>query len=472
MTSITFLGGINEIGGNCFLVEDKDTRLLLDFGMRYSIRQKYFEEYLKPRSASGLVDPLTMGLLPDRPELYRRDLLKMVGRKATSEPYLDGLLLSHIHYDHSANISFLDEKVPIHSSEITERYAKALIESGRRSIETEVYNFKPRPLLNPRTPPVPRDFRPFDPGSEFKVGSIKVRPFPVDHSVAGATAFLLECSDICIVYTGDLRLHGPLGSQTQESIEKIENQKPDILLCEGTRIDDNETASEENVENEVLKIAGMCKQLVVADFAPRDIFRFSTFYHVAKKLKRKLLITKQDAYLIRELRNVQALRGLLPSIDDESILIHVEKKDTGTYRSEDYDKWEREFLDSPNAVNSDYVHEHQRSTIACMGFFDINELIDIKPESGSIYIESISEPHNEEQQIDVQRLNNWLDFFGLTKFHSHSSGHANATDLRLITQTVNPKHLIPIHTEQPEIFRSIQNDVTLVQLGQKISFPS
>jgi hypothetical protein len=30
MTKVTFLGGINEIGGNCFLVEDKDTRLLLD----------------------------------------------------------------------------------------------------------------------------------------------------------------------------------------------------------------------------------------------------------------------------------------------------------------------------------------------------------------------------------------------------------------------------------------------------------
>jgi hypothetical protein len=44
--------------------------------------------------------------------------------------------------------------------------------------------------------------------------------------------------------------------------------------------------------------------------------------------------------------------------------------------------------------------------ISCMGFFDISELIDMKTKAGSIYIESTSEPHDEEQEIDVERLNN------------------------------------------------------------------
>ncbi len=30
---ITFYAGVNEIGGNKFLVEDKGTRIFLDFGM-------------------------------------------------------------------------------------------------------------------------------------------------------------------------------------------------------------------------------------------------------------------------------------------------------------------------------------------------------------------------------------------------------------------------------------------------------
>lgn len=466
---ITFLGGINEIGGNCFLIEDKDTRLLLDFGMRYSIRQKYFEEYLKPRTAAGITDVLTLGLIPNKLELYRKDLLRMIGHRPTSEPYLDGVLLSHIHYDHSANISFLDERVPVYSSEVTKLYAKALIESGRRSLETEIYNFKPRPLLNVKAPPIFRTFKSFGSGAKFKVGSIKVSTFPVDHSVAGATAFLLECSDLSLVYTGDLRLHGPLGSQTKQSTDMIAGRKPDILLCEGTRVDDNTTNSEEDVKTKALEVASKCDKLIVADFAPRDIFRFSTFHQIAKELDRKLLITKQDAYLINELGAIKQLRAFLPSINDDSILIYVDRKDTGTYRTTDYDPWEREFVTHQNAARSDYVRKNQGKIIACMGFFDINELIDIKPKNGSIYIESISEPHNEEQEIDVERLNNWLDFFGLKKFHFHSSGHANAIDLKSVIQTVRPKRLIPIHSEQPALFKSMHDNVTFVELGHTIT---
>ena len=466
MTKITFLGGINEIGGNCFLVEDKDTRLLLDFGLRYSLRQKYFEEYLKPRTACGIADVLAMGLIPNLPEFYRRDLLEMIGCECSSEPCLDGLLLSHIHYDHSANISYLDERVPIYSSEITRLYAKVLMESGKRSIETEVYNFKPRPVLNLRTPPIFREFKTFTPGHEFEVGSIKVRSFPVDHSVAGATAYLLECSDTSFVYTGDLRLHGPFGADTRQSIESIANYEPDLLLCEGTRIKDKKSDSEEDVKKRSLSVAKKCKQLIVADFAPRDIFRFATFLQIAEQLERQLLVTKQDAYLIRELGKVQSLRNILPSLNDESILIYVDRKDSGTYNDTDYDRWEREFLSLPNAVRSDYVREHQDKVIACMSFFDINELIDMRPRNGSIYIESTSEPHNEEQQIDVGRLNNWLDFFKFKKYHFHASGHAGASDLKSISQTVNSKTLIPIHTEKPGLFNAIHENVTIVRQGQ------
>jgi len=468
LTKITFLGGINEIGGNCFLVEDKDTRVLLDFGMRYSVRQKYFEEYLKPRSATGIMDVLTLGLIPDKLELYRKDLLCMIGRDCAAEPCLDGLLLSHIHYDHSANISFLDERIPVHLSEISKLYAKVLMESGKRSIETEIYNFKPRPLLDWKTQPIPRRFTSFDPGYEFKVGSIGVHSFPVDHSVAGATAYLLECSDTSIVYTGDLRLHGHFGFETHESLEKIADHEPSLLLCEGTRIDDNNADSEGDVKKRSLEVAGKCKQLIVADFAPRDIFRFSTFHSIARELDRRLLITKQDAYLIRELRKIQKFQEFLPPANDDSLFIYIDKKESGTYRDRDYDQWEREFLSFPNAVKCDYVSRNQDKVIACMSFFDINELIDIRPKIGSIYIESISEPHNEEQQIDVERLNNWLDFFGLTKYHFHASGHANFTDLKSIAQTIKPERLIPIHTERPGLFINIHENTTPVLLGQTV----
>ena len=35
MTSLTFHGGVKDIGGNKFLVKDKDTVIFMDFGMSF-----------------------------------------------------------------------------------------------------------------------------------------------------------------------------------------------------------------------------------------------------------------------------------------------------------------------------------------------------------------------------------------------------------------------------------------------------
>jgi mRNA degradation ribonuclease J1/J2 len=64
-------GGVNEIGGNKILLQDKDTRVFLDFGKGFSRRAKFFEEYINPRVANGIEDFLTMGLLPDIGGVYR-----------------------------------------------------------------------------------------------------------------------------------------------------------------------------------------------------------------------------------------------------------------------------------------------------------------------------------------------------------------------------------------------------------------
>jgi predicted metal-dependent RNase len=49
-TRITFYGGVHEIGGNKFLVEDKGTKIFLDFGMQTSKVNRYFAEFVNPRT--------------------------------------------------------------------------------------------------------------------------------------------------------------------------------------------------------------------------------------------------------------------------------------------------------------------------------------------------------------------------------------------------------------------------------------
>jgi ribonuclease J len=52
MTSLTFYGGVNEIGGNKILLEDQDTRVFLDFGMSFSLANEYFDEFMQPRKST------------------------------------------------------------------------------------------------------------------------------------------------------------------------------------------------------------------------------------------------------------------------------------------------------------------------------------------------------------------------------------------------------------------------------------
>jgi len=459
---LSFYGGVKEIGGNKILLEDDDTKVFLDFGMSFNRHGKFFEEYLKPRVSCGMSDFVEMGLVPRIEGIYREDLLRLLDWDIQDEPSVDAVFLSHMHLDHTAYVSFLDKRIPIYCSEISKRIANVLLEAGQRQIDREIYNFKPRPILNRREPPIERMFETLEPGKSVKVGSLEIKPFSVSHSIPGAISCIVYCPNGIVVYTGDLRLRGPGGDLTAKFVEEAGEEKPDVLLCEGTRIDSTDSRTEEDVKSDSGKILSRAKQLVVADYASRDVTRFKTFYDLAVEHGRKLVITKKDAYLIQELEGT----GLeIPDINSEGILIYKERKKTGRYELSDYSKWERPFLDLPNTKDSEFVCKNQGELILHLGFFNINELIDIKPKKGSIYIHSTSEPHNEEQRIDEERLDNWLKHFDMyPRLQSHASGHANRPDLVKIIGGIQPKKVTPIHTEHPELFNLIHENVEYPKL--------
>lgn len=459
MVKLKFYGGVNEIGGNRILVEDKGVKVFLDFGMSFSKYGEFFEEYVKPRySCAGLKDLLALKLIPCINGVYRRDLLRIIGKPLHKRPSVDGILVSHIHQDHSAYVSLLDERIPVYCSEATMRYAKAILETGHRSLETEIYGFKKRPLTDGSTLVVNRVFNQVGDGQPFKIDSITVKPFSVDHSVAGAMAFIIHTSNKTIAYTGDLRLQGARGDLTRRFLEKASREDVDVLLCEGTRVDEEEPGSEENVALNADRVVSTSRQLVVADFAYKDLHRFLTFYRVAVKNNRKIAVSKRHAYLLNELRKSH-LSIKIPPIADENILIYIERKKTGRYSESDYDAWERGFLKMANAVDAEHIHRNQSRIVVCLSFYDISELIDIKPNRGSVYIHSASEPHNEEQAIDERRLNRWLDFFKLRKHHFHASGHASGPEIREIIEAISPREVVPIHTEKPELFDKMHSNV-------------
>ena len=462
MVSLTFYGGVREIGGNKILLQDGDTKVFLDFGMSFSKRARFFEEFLTPRTANGIGDFLSMGLIPDIKGIYREDLLKHAGRPP-EDVDVDAVLLSHGHADHTNYISFLHADIPIYCGETTHKLLLAIDEQAKRDIESEVLNFKKRPLFrcDYRKPPTERTFKTFN--GKFKIGSLEIEPCPVDHSVPGAMAFIIHTSAGPIVYTGDLRLHGTNPQTTHDFIKKAADAKPVAMICEGTRIKEvQDKTTEADVYARGKNLLSRAKGLAILDFNFKDADRFRTFHNIAKELGKKMVISFKHACYLDQ----YATCGLgVPGCDGEDILIFKNKVGTGTYDDGDYtDGYIKCRLKQGNVVRAD---ELDGDCMVVMNFWYFNTLIDIRPPRGAVYMHSLSEPFNEEMEISFQRMRNWLDYFKLEFVQNHCSGHATGADIAEIVKTVNPKALFPVHTDFPGVFRRFGVKNKIVKYGKE-----
>ena len=113
MTELTFFGGINEIGGNKFLLKHKKTKIFLDFGKSFSREKLYFD--------FPLLQPF---YIPDLKKIDAIPDIKGLYRDSSEKSPIDGVLLTHAHVDHCGYISSLNDNTNIYLGEGT----KVLIE--------------------------------------------------------------------------------------------------------------------------------------------------------------------------------------------------------------------------------------------------------------------------------------------------------------------------------------------------------
>jgi len=466
MVKLTFYGGVNEIGGNKILLEDKDTRVFLDFGKAFSRRAKFFEEFINPRTSNGIEDFLTMGLLPNIEGIYRDDLMKLADRKIV-EPNIDAVLLTHAHSDHADYISFLHEKIPIYMGETCHFILRALEERSNRAIEREILSYRQRPY-DRKDEPIKRKINLFRTGDKFHIGSLEIEPIHVDHSVPGAYGFMIYTSEGPIAYTGDIRLHGTAAELSHDFIERAKCEKPMALIIEGTRIgDEDKDESEELVFQESRKIISSTNRLILADFNFKDVDRLRTFLNVAKENERKLVVKLNDAYFLKYLSKDPKLN--IPNFDSDDIIIYLPKMGSGLYQDSDYRLSDKQFLGRVNTWNAQEIIKKESKVLCALGFYSFNVLIDMKPQRGATYIHSASEPYNEEQEISQGRINAWMDYFGLHKFQCHCSGHARRKHLFKIVADIAPSRLYPIHTTHPDMYKRIFDHVSIVHEGETYS---
>lgn len=457
MTTITFYGGVDEIGGNQVLLEDGDTRLWLDFGLSFHRLGMYYADFLQPRSAAGLADYLELGLVPRLPGAYRRDLLRTTDLRY-EEPGFDGVLLTHAHLDHASCIPFLDPGVTVYCNNLTRRLLDVYQTTSRGGFTVEFRRGKFRTFGEYTGPAEWEEFE-----REFATpeqAPLEVRTFEVDHSIPGACAFLIHASEATIAYTGDLRLHGPRSELTLEFIRALEEESIDVLIVEGTRVEEREEdelvrllagelepklKSEAEVRSQGVKVARSSSRPIFVDFMPRDFDRLRTFLEVASGVGRRLVVPLKLGYYLRELDEFLDLKL-------ENVELYIEPRRLGAYDEREYQPWEREFLGRDNARRSDWIRSHLGELLVHLDYYRLKELVDLRPLEGT-YVHSSSEPFSEEQALDFQRFKNWLERFGLRYKYLHTSGHLSREEVFNLVECSGAERVFPVHTRGARDFR-------------------
>lgn len=501
---LTFYDGADCIGGNKILLEDGEAALFLDFGTNFKAEGMFFDEFLGPRNIFGLHDLLCLGILPPLKGLYRSDLeCPGIWGKYSSHPLyretqVQGILLSHAHYDHCGHFSYVREEVPVITSLTSALMCKAIQDTSGGNRLQEICYTTPRELKDGLLHPSNYRKMPFRQrcyriigaddipkracgfwervdnsralechsleayGTQTEIAGLTVRYWPVDHSVPGAGAFGIKTSSDWIIYTGDLRLHGKNASLTRRFFQEAAKLNPAVLICEGTHPETQRPVTENEVAANCFDVVSKAEDLVVADFGPRNVERLLSFLDIAKNTGRRLVLVTKDIYLLEALR-AAGEDGIPDVYEDDRIMLYLRPK-------AQRNRWEDALLDRfdpSRIVTAEDIKKEAGSYILCFSYYDFHAFLDIQPKGGT-YIYSSSEAYDEEMLIDHQRIRNWIDYFGFKLYGSlgrdreksgfHASGHIHGSGIEEMVETIKPKVLIPVHTQSREFFRRFESN--------------
>ena len=526
--NIEIFGGLNEIGGNKIFINIGDKKFLFDFGLSFSENQKYFSEFLKPRKLNGIIDYLYLGLIPSINKLYRNDLITPFSDILNSEPYkiittndniVDAFFLTHAHMDHYKFICFLKQNTPIYMNWISNTIIEHLTITSNDPLLDEVLNFYESFKIVPKkrqhkdseieykraTKPdykqseIKRPIKIMEEGMplSFKSsqGEVSVTQFQTDHSIPGACSYIVECDGRSVIYTGDFRRHGSHSVWVDDFIKQASESNPIAIITEGTRVPNiedfnigkyrSDEQSESDVEVRSKEIIGSHPGLILVRCPSRSLDRILLYYSLAKKFNRRFAITPKIFHLIDSFRirldkmDESVVKQYyknydLPDFSDKNFVLYLPRKGWGIFESADYKGYQKDILKIGNYVTYKDIKKEPEKYLLYLDYFMLSELIDLDQKLGkALFLNSVTDPFNEEMIIKEEKLNMWLKRFGISKTETvHSSGHCNVDDLIDFLQKIDAENIIPVHTEHPETFQEfgLSGKVILPEKGKRYKF--
>jgi ribonuclease J len=386
------LGGIGEFGMNCMAVRYGDEMLILDAGMGFPEESAYGVDVCIPN----------FSFLDE----YRDDITAIV--------------LTHGHEDHLGALPYLLKKfnVPVYCSHFTAGLAESKLEEHELLDDVLLHRVEPRDVVD--------------------IGSFTVEFIRVSHSLVDCFSLGIKTPVGTIIHTGDYKVdETPVIGEPIDlrSFRRYGQDGVLALLSDSTNATvPGRTPSERAVIPAFEEIFSEAKgRIIVAAFAS-SIHRLQIVLDVAQQFNRHVCVLgrsmQKNVEVADRLGYLDIPDGLLVSLNqakmmsDDEIVFLV----TGSQGE-------------PRAALSQMAMQSYKGLVV--------------EEGDTVVLSARIIPGNERL---ISRMIGFIYKRGANIIEEkrrlvHVSGHASQEDIRIMTEAVRPKFVVPIHGEYRMLFR-------------------
>ena len=378
------LGGLGQFGMNMLVVRFEHTTLMIDAGSMFPDSEDFGVERIIPNF-----------------EYLTKDI-----------SIIDALILTHGHEDHIGAVPYLWNtfNFPVYGTPFTLSLLK-------------------EKLLDHNLDATPRCSA-VNCGDTLTVGQFKVEFISVAHSIPGSLAIAIKSPYGTIFHTGDFKIEKniPTGQQINLGrLREIGKQNVLALLSDSTNVStDTDGLTEKDVMETLERLLQKATKLVAVAIFSSSIHRIQSLTTLAQTTHRKIVFLGQ-----RLKRNVE--------IAEELGLLAISK---------DLQINEEHLRDYPPEQILCVTTGSQGEPFSALSRIARGDHKNVTLSSGDVVIFSSRViPGNE---LKISRLidqitQRGIEIIDISDEEVHASGHATATDLKVIINTLKPQYFIPIH---------------------------
>lgn len=242
------LGGLDEIGKNCTVLEYGKDMIVVDCGVGFPEEDMYGVDLVIP------------------------DFTYLVA----NQKKLRGMFITHGHEDHIGSIPYAmrDVNCPIHSTSMTCGLIKLKLEEHRLADKVKLVTHKP--------------------GDVVKAGCFTVEFIHVNHSIPDAVAFAIRTPVGTVIFTGDFKIDPTShdGMMDLARLGELGNQGVLAMLADSTNVErQGYTPSENVVADSLDRQFRNCDQRIIVTTFASNMHRIQSILSTAQRYGRKVAVS-------------------------------------------------------------------------------------------------------------------------------------------------------------------------------------